>query len=72
MKIHLAGFFAVDAERFGGRNLDQASETGRILAGIKMVDEGNAALPLSRACQLDSAVLPTGKASQAGHHDSAF
>ena len=48
MKIHLAGFFAVDAELFGVEILDQACETGCELACIKVVDEGNAALPVEQ------------------------
>ncbi len=60
-EIHLASFFAVDTVLLGIEILDLACETGCKLAGIKVFDGRNAALPLSRACQLDSAVLPTGE-----------
>lgn len=72
-EIHLAGFFAVDAELFGVEILDQACETGCELACIKVVDEGNAALPFEQGLPAGfGSVAYRGKHPQAGHHDSAF
>ena len=72
-EIHLAGFFAVDAVLFGIELFDQACETGRKLAGIKVIDERNAALPVEQGLPAGfGSIAHRGKHPQAGYHDSAF
>ena len=68
-----AGFFAVDAVLFGIELFDQACETGRKLAGIKVIDERNAALPVEQGLPAGfGSIAHRGKHPQAGYHDSAF
>ncbi len=72
-EIHLASFFTVDTVLLGIKIFDLAGETGCKLAGIKVFDGGNAALPVEQGLPAGfSSVAHRGKHPQAGHHDSAF
>ena len=72
-EIHLASFFAVDTVLLGIEILDLACEAGRKLAGVKVFDGRNAALPVEQGLPAGfGSVAYRGKHPQAGHHDSAF